>query len=137
MKYLRLLVLAAVAGTCWLWTGCGPMRVNAGVGMGYAGPPDCPYGYYDYAPYDCAPYGYYGPEWFTNGIFIGAGPWYHGPRRFWGHVDNHYDRHHGYGGPVPRRGEQRDQSHRVDHIENFHGNEMRNGRGHVRGGDRH
>jgi len=22
--------------------------------------PTCPYGYYDYAPYACAPYGYYG-----------------------------------------------------------------------------
>jgi len=29
-------------------------------------------------PYACAPYGYYGPEWFSGGIFIGAGPWYHG-----------------------------------------------------------
>jgi hypothetical protein len=24
--------------------------------------PVCPYGYYDFAPYNCAPYGYYGAE---------------------------------------------------------------------------
>jgi hypothetical protein len=60
--------------------GIGP--VGFGVGPGYvAGPPVCSYGYYPYAPYACAPYGYYGPEWFVGGVFIGAGPWYHG----WGH----------------------------------------------------
>jgi len=44
--------------------------------------PMCPYGYYDYAPYACAPYGYYGPEWFTGGVFLGAGPWSHGHEGF-------------------------------------------------------
>src|ERR1051326_5312602 len=38
--------------------------------------PVCPYGYYAYYPYACAPYGYYGPSYFIDGIFIGAGPWY-------------------------------------------------------------
>ena len=53
--------------------------IGIGVGPGYvAGPPVCEYGYYSYAPYACAPYGYYGASWFANGIFIGAGPWYHG-----------------------------------------------------------
>jgi len=52
--------------------------VGIGVGPGYvAGPPVCEYGYYDYSPYACAPYGYYGPQWFSGGVFIGAGPWYH------------------------------------------------------------
>ena len=37
--------------------------------------PSCAYGYYDYAPYACAPYGYYGPGYFYNGIFLGMGPW--------------------------------------------------------------
>ena len=32
----------------------GQISVNIGV------EPVCPYGYFDYAPYDCAPYGYYG-----------------------------------------------------------------------------
>ena len=30
--------------------------------------PVCPYGYYDYAPYNCSPDGYYGSEWFNNGV---------------------------------------------------------------------
>ena len=47
-----------------------PAQVSVGIGVA----PVCPYGYFDYAPYDCAPYGYYGPEWFTGGVFIGAGP---------------------------------------------------------------
>jgi len=52
-------------------------------GPGYVnGPPVCPYGYYSYYPYACAPYGFYGPQWFASGIFIGAGPWYHWG---WGH----------------------------------------------------
>lgn len=25
-----------------------------------------------------APHGYYGPDWFVNGVFIGAGLWFHG-----------------------------------------------------------
>src|SRR5580693_3906825 len=37
--------------------------------------PVCQYGYYDYAPYSCSPYGYYGPGYFYNGIFVGMGPW--------------------------------------------------------------
>ena len=53
----------------------------------YVGPPPaCPYGYYPVYPYACAPYGYYGPSWFSGGIFIGAGPWGfgHGWRGFSG-----------------------------------------------------
>ena len=46
-------------------------------GPAYAGPPVCDYGYYPYYPYSCAPYGYWGPQWFAGGVFIGAGPWYH------------------------------------------------------------
>jgi hypothetical protein len=38
-------------------------------------PPVCSYGYYGYAPYACAPVGYYGPGYFYNGIFLGMGPW--------------------------------------------------------------
>jgi hypothetical protein len=52
---------------------------SVGVGPVYAGaPPVCQYGYYGYYPYACAPYGYYGPGWFSGGVFIGAGPWFHG-----------------------------------------------------------
>ncbi|MGA1984432.1 MAG: hypothetical protein ABSG84_18430 [Acidobacteriaceae bacterium] len=38
-------------------------------------PPVCSYGYYGYAPYACAPMGYYGSGYFYNGIFLGMGPW--------------------------------------------------------------
>ena len=38
-------------------------------------PPPCSFGYYDYAPYSCAPSGFYGPGYFYNGIFLGVGPW--------------------------------------------------------------
>ncbi|MGD0941332.1 MAG: hypothetical protein ABR905_16655 [Terracidiphilus sp.] len=43
------------------------------VGIGVQ--PVCSYGYYGYAPYACAPMGYYGPGYFYNGIFLGMGPW--------------------------------------------------------------
>ena len=83
MKYLRYLTLV---GLLMLPLAYSQAEVRVGVGIGFgpgyvAGPPVCSYGYYDYYPYACAPYGYYGPSWFANGVFIGAGPWYHG----WGH----------------------------------------------------
>ena len=98
-----------------------PAQVSVGVNIGLA--PVCPYGYFDYAPYDCAPYGYYGPDWFVGGVFLGAGPWFHGHPGFYGHVDNRYDPHHGYTGPLPDRGAQR--------FYHFQGNEARDGRGNV------
>jgi hypothetical protein len=59
-------------------------QVSIGIGIG-GPPPVCPYGYYDYAPYSCAPGGYYGPGYFYNGIFLGVGPWYQwGYRHGWG-----------------------------------------------------
>ena len=79
------------------------------------------------------PYGYYGSEWFSGGAFIGVGPWFHGPEHFHGHVDNHFDVHRGYRGPLPNRGDHPDPVRHLDHIDNFSGNEMRDGRGHVGG----
>src|ERR1700733_11539778 len=96
-----------------------PAQISVNIGA----EPGCPYGYYDYAPYSCSPYGYYGPDWFNGGLFIGAGPWFRGPHGFYGHVDNRYDPRHGYGGPMPGRGEQA--------FNHFHANEARDGRGHV------
>jgi hypothetical protein len=104
-------------------------RAEAQVTVGVAvGPePMCPYGYFDYAPYACAPYGYYGPEWFVSGVFVGAGPWYRGPAHFRGHVDNRFDARGGYHGPYPEHGE-----HPMPHPGgNFHGNEWRDGHGNV------
>ena len=80
-------------------------------------------------PAPVCPYGYYGSEWFTNGVFIGAGPWYRGGHDFYGHVDRHYDPHYGYHGAYPGHEEHFD-SHRDFH--EFHGNSMRDGRGHER-----
>ncbi len=99
------------------------LRAQVGIGVNIGPAPVCPYGYFDYAPYDCAPYGYYGPDWFINGLFVGAGPWFHGPRGFFGHVDNRWDPHHGYRGPLPERG-----AHPFYH---FQANEARDGRGHI------
>jgi hypothetical protein len=96
-----------------------PAQVSITIGA----PPICPYGYFDYAPYTCAPYGYYGPDWFMGGVFIGAGPWFHGAHGFYGHVDNRFDPRHGYAGPMPGRGDRP--------FSTFHANEARDGRGHV------
>ena len=89
MKYFRYAALLAVLmlpiaysqAAVIVRTGVG-VGIGVGVGPGYvAGPPVCAYGYYPDYPYSCAPYGYYAPSWFSGGVFIGAGPWYHG----WGH----------------------------------------------------
>ena len=126
----KFVMLAAVAGCLMLATA--PKAVaQIAVEIGVA--PECPYGYYDVAPYSCAPYGYYGSEWFNGGIFIGAGPWFHGRDDFRGHVNNRFHPEHGYNGPRPQRGEQRDASRSVEHVSNFRGNETRDGRGHVAG----
>jgi hypothetical protein len=129
MRRLKFLALTAVAGLC-IAASAPKTQAQVSVNIGVA--PACPYGYYDYAPYSCAPYGYYGPEWFTGGgVFIGAGPWFHGPERFYGHVDNHYDVRHGYHGSVPNRGERPAPQNHFDHMEHFKGNEMHDGHGHV------
>ncbi len=129
MNRLRFLLLAAIAAVCFALTApSAQAQVSIGVNIGPA--PGCPYGYYDWAPYNCAPYGYYGPEWFNGGVFIGAGPWFHGPAHFHGHVDNHFDPHHGYHGSFPHRGEHADHDHPAGHVQHFHGNEQRDGHGH-------
>jgi hypothetical protein len=132
MNRFKYVAFAAVAG--FFFTVAAPKihsQVSVGVNVGIA--PDCPYGYYDTAPYGCAPYGYYGPEWFTDGAFIGAGPWFHGRDDFRGHVDTRFHPDHGYKGPMPKVGEKREESRHLDKIPNFRGNEMRDGRGHVGG----
>ena len=120
-------MLSAVAGSCFA-AASPTVQAQVSVNIGVA--PDCPYGYYDVAPYNCAPAGYYGPEWFDGGVFIGAGPWFHGHDDFRGHVNNKFHPEHGYKGPLPQRGEKVDESRRVD-AAHFKGNEMRDGRGHV------
>jgi hypothetical protein len=77
MRYLK---YAALLGGLLFAAGTAHAQVSMGVGIGpvYGPAPACAYGYYSYYPYACAPNGYYGPDWFVGGVFIGAGPWYHG-----------------------------------------------------------
>jgi hypothetical protein len=128
MRSLKLLTLATLAAGL-MGVASAPAQVSVNIGVA----PVCPYGYYDVAPYNCAPYGYYGQEWFNGGVFIGAGPWFHGPANFNGHVNNRYDPAHGYKGPMPKPNEK--AVHDTHAIAHFNGNEARDGRGHVAGGD--
>jgi hypothetical protein len=76
MRYIKYLALVSVLMLPLAYSQA-QVSVGVGFGPGYVGvAPTCAYGYYGYYPYACAPYGYYGPDWFTGGVFIGAGPWY-------------------------------------------------------------
>src|SRR5579863_4349912 len=78
MRYLKYAALLAVLMVPLAYSQA-QVAVGVDVGPGYIGAaPVCDYGYYSYYPYACAPYGYYGPDWFAGGVFIGAGPWYGG-----------------------------------------------------------
>src|ERR1700744_5669708 len=124
MKTLKYAVFTTLAAGLFLATApSATPQVSVGVNIGDA--PVCPYGYYEAPPYNCAPDGYYGPEWFTGGVFIGAGPWYHGADHFYGHVDHALDYRKGYHGPMPARGEA-PAAQRAP----FHGQAMHDPRGH-------
>ena len=108
MKNLMLISLLGVGLMAAPSAQAQPVVFGVGIGVGpvYGGPPPvCPYGYYSYYPYACAPYGYYGPQWFSGGLFIGAGPWFHGfygRPGFYGHPA--YSGHPGFSGPSGFRG---------------------------------
>lgn len=127
MRGFKFLMFGALAATCVAVTA--PVA-GAELTINIGAAPECPYGYYDAAPYNCAPSGYYGPEWFSGDVFIGAGPWFHGASEFRGHVNNTYHPEHGYKGALPSRGEKAEPAKRVDK-EHFKGNEERDGRGHA------
>jgi hypothetical protein len=125
MRGFKGLVFSAVVGSCitaFSATAQAPRSIN------FAEAPECPYGYYDTAPYNCAPSGYYGPQWFDGEAFIGAGPWFHGAHDFHGLVNNAYHPDHGYRGAMPARGEKAKPARRIDSA-HFAGNEERDGRG--------
>src|ERR1019366_3997941 len=122
MKTLRQLALMTITAGLFVAT-TNNLPAQIGVGIGLA--PVCPYGYYESYPYNCAPDGYYGPEWFSGGLFIGAGPWYHGAGRFYGHVDHQLDYRKGYRGSFPARGAQP-----AERRAEFHGQAMHDSRGH-------
>ena len=77
LKYLVLLLavlaLPALHSQAQVSIGVG-IHIGPDYGF-YHAPPVCEWGFYPDYPFGCAPYGYYGPEWFVDGVFIGAGPW--------------------------------------------------------------
>jgi hypothetical protein len=107
MRYLNYGVLsAALLAVLLVSAGNASAQVAVGVRVGPVGvavgpEPVCAYGYYPYAPYGCAPVGYWGPNYFVGGIFVGAGPWFRG----WGHPYGYYVRpgyaYHGFYGGRP------------------------------------
>jgi len=132
MNGIKHLAIASVAAALSIAAAMPAAQAQISVNVGVA--PACPYGYYDYTPYRCAPYGYYGPEWFQGRVFIGAGPWFHGSNEFRGHVNNSFDQQRGYSGRIPNNGERATMRARAPR--NFKGNETRDGRGHG-DGDNH
>jgi len=132
MKYMKYLVLLGVLVVPLAFSQA-QVRVGIGIGVGpgyVSGPPVCPYGYYDSYPYGCAPYGYYGPNWFVNGVFIGAGPWYHS---YYGrpYVGRGY---YGGGRYFDRDRDGRRDFDRRGPVTNFRGDGGYHGGGVVRGG---
>jgi len=122
MKTLRRLSFIAITSGFLMATAYNAAaQVSVGIGLA----PVCPYGYYEAPPYNCAPDGYFGPEWFSGGVFIGSGPWYHGSDHFYGHVDHRLDYRKGYHGQFPARGEAA-----AEHRAEFHGQAMHDSRGH-------
>jgi hypothetical protein len=129
MRKFKFALVAAAAFTLAAVMPAAPAaQAQVSIGIGFGAAPVCPYGYFDYAPYNCAPYGYYGPQWFNGGLFIGAGPWFHGPRGFHGYVNHAYDPHYGYHGGFPARGGHYREP--ADHFHNFHASHMSDGHGH-------
>lgn len=70
LKYFAMLLVFSVSSAY------SSAQVSIGIGIGgYSepayvyGPATCAYGYYNYEPYACAPYGYYGPRWSHPGYY--------------------------------------------------------------------
>jgi len=125
MKHGLKIFLLTAAAAIFMTASVPKSQAQISIGINIGPEPACPYGYFDYAPYSCAPYGYYGPEWFSGGVFLGAGPWFHGPAGFHGHVNNKFDPQHGYHGALPNRGDHIDPKYRAPAPAKFKGNEVR------------
>jgi hypothetical protein len=123
MKFSRLFVVPVLALVCLAGANT---RAAAQISISIGVAPACPYGYFNYAPYQCAPFGYYGPEWFSGGVFYGAGPWFRGPVGFHGYINHDYDPHFGYRGPFPGHGERADWGRHRGWEHQWHGNEYHN-----------
>jgi len=102
--------------------------VRAQVAIEIGEPPVCQWGYYEAAPYGCAPQGFYGEDYFFNGIFLGVGPW-----AGWGYAHgwgSHRYADHGHGGSYHGRA-----AYEAEHGHYFHGYDDRHGGPH--GGEVH
>ena len=116
MRYLKYFALLGVLLFAAVGSAHAQVRVGVGIGIGTPvaiGPaPVCAYA--------CAPYGYYGPSSFVNGVFIGAGPWYHG---YWGpHCGFYGHGYYGRGYSAPGfRGEEFHGGHGFRGNPGFHG----------------
>ncbi|HET7102581.1 MAG TPA: hypothetical protein VFI20_00690 [Terracidiphilus sp.] len=122
MNRVKLFALAAVAGICLAGS---PAMAETNININIGPEPVCPYGYFGYAPYSCAPLGYYGPTWFVGGVFVGAGRWFHGPDHFRGYIDRGFDPRYGYAGPLPYRNERADWARHHGWEKRFRGSEYR------------
>lgn len=133
MKTFKLYGLTALAAALLFVAAPSPARAQVSINVQIGPQPVCPYGYFDYAPYRCAPFGYYGPQWFQGGLFIGAGPWFRGPEGFHGYINRGYDPRYGYHGYFPRRDERADWDRHRGWEQHWHGTEMRQGYRHDNG----
>jgi hypothetical protein len=120
-KVFRIFAAGATFGVLVLMSMSQPASAQVNINVNIGPAPVCPYGYFDYAPYNCAPFGYYGPTWFSGGVFIGAGPWFAGPVGFRGYFDRRFDPRFGYRGVLPPRGERADWGRHRGWEKNFRG----------------
>src|SRR6202789_3550758 len=123
MNGYKTLALTAVAALAF--SAAAPRIAAAQITVSVGPEPQCPYGYYVYAPYGCSPSGYYGPQYFNSGVFIGVGPWFHGSNDFHGTVNNRVEPQHVYKGKMPSVG---DKAATPAKTVAFKGNEERDGR---------
>jgi hypothetical protein len=139
---MRKLMYGIIAATLFIiFTPAPKASAQIQIGIGVGVEPSCPYGYYGYAPYQCAPYGYYSDDWFNGGAFIGAGRWYRGNRGYYGHVNRSFDPRYGYRGAYPEHGgyhqpEDNFRSFQATHRANPNGGYRGDDHMHGTGGDR-
>jgi hypothetical protein len=131
MRSIKYALITALAIFCFSMA-APKAQAQVSFGINIGAEPVCPYGYYGYAPYNCAPYGYYSDDWFNGGAFIGAGRWYRGGRGFYGHVNRSFDPRYGYHGGFPEHGGYHEPD---DHFHNFHANNRADVHGQYHGDD--
>ena len=88
MNGFKCSALAAVTGICFT---ASTFKTQAQVTVNIGAEPACPYGYYDYAPYECAPYWLLRPGMVFRRRLYWGGPVVPWPGTFDGNVDNHFD----------------------------------------------